>query len=409
MDENTTFELETGNLVIDDPEKQRVFKLTVRDGDNYTLSGAERNVISPLQNYRGQLTVIVTVNDGKNESAPFTVNIMVVPKRERPAIVGQVSLLTDEDTPFTLKIEDFTVTGANPGSYSLIITDGPDYTFDGLTVTPALNKNGPIEVSVQAGIGANISIKFLAQVYVVPVNDRPEIIAMETNPISHEPGSDPVPITETFDCDDVDENKFLNFAEVGLDTVSYKPGNDELIFQNTDSSPIRGVYDASRGVLSLIGYATPEQYEQAIRSVKYHYRLTLDENGEQSEISTEPKSVYVEISDGELASLRRIRPIELETSVDLDIPTAFTPNGDPINSIWAVRPVTNSDQFNKTIIRVYDKRGLMVYESVGFEKGKEWDGTFNGQVLPTDTYYYTIDLNLSFISKIYKGAVTILR
>jgi gliding motility-associated-like protein len=78
-----------------------------------------------------------------------------------------------------------------------------------------------------------------------------------------------------------------------------------------------------------------------------------------------------------------------------------------MNGTWAVRPVTNSDQFNKTIIRVYNKRGLMVYESVGFDKA--WDGTFRGEVLPTDTYYYTIDLQLSFINKVYKGAVTILR
>ena len=42
----------------------------------------------------------------------------------------------------------------------------------------------------------------------------------------------------------------------------------------------------------------------------------------------------------------------------------------------------------------------------GFEK--EWDGYVNGQVLPSDTYFYTIDLNLQYMKKTYKGAVTIL-
>ena len=50
---------------------------------------------------------------------------------------------------------------------------------------------------------------------------------------------------------------------------------------------------------------------------------------------------------------------------------------------------------------------LLVYEAVGL--GNPWDGTYNGERLPVDTYYYTIDLQLSFIKKIYKGAVTILR
>ena len=105
-------------------------------------------------------------------------------------------------------------------------------------------------MGVRVGIGANMSVKFLALVYVEPVNDRPEILVMETNPLSYEPGGEPIPITQSFDCQDVD-NESLNFAEIGLDTISYSPRNDELIFENIIDSPIRGVYDASRGVLSL--------------------------------------------------------------------------------------------------------------------------------------------------------------
>ena len=66
-----------------------------------------------------------------------------------------------------------------------------------------------------------------------------------------------------------------------------------------------------------------------------------------------------------------------------------------------------TDQFKETVVRVYNKRGVLVYEAIGLEK--EWDGTYNGEVLPVDTYYYTIDLKLSFIKKTYKGAVMILR
>ena len=92
--------------------------------------------------------------------------------------------------------------------------------------------------------------------------------------------------------------------------------------------------------------------------------------------------------------------------MELDIPNAFTPNSDGANDTWAVQPITNSDQFDKTIIRIYNKRGLLLYEATGLDK--QWDGTFKGEVLPVDTYYYTIDLQLSFINKTYKGPVAIL-
>jgi gliding motility-associated-like protein len=48
-----------------------------------------------------------------------------------------------------------------------------------------------------------------------------------------------------------------------------------------------------------------------------------------------------------------------------------------------------------------------MFETIGFDK--EWDGRYNGELLPPDTYYYTIDLNLTYINTNYKGIVTILR
>ncbi len=73
-----------------------------------------------------------------------------------------------------------------------------------------------------------------------------------------------------------------SWPEIGLIDSNYSAGNDEFIFENVDTSPIRGIYDASKGVLSLLGYATTEDYITAIRSIKYNYQLTLDNNGNQT-------------------------------------------------------------------------------------------------------------------------------
>jgi gliding motility-associated-like protein len=119
------------------------------------------------------------------------------------------------------------------------------------------------------------------------------------------------------------------------------------------------------------------------------------------------KVIYVMVHDGQLPSERRTREIEMETSVDLRIPTAFSPNDDMVNETWQVIALSNPQQCEKAIVKVYDKRGVLLFESVGIEK--QWDGTFNGTLLPTDTYYYTVDLNLSYTKRTYRGAVTITR
>jgi gliding motility-associated-like protein len=78
------------------------------------------------------------------------------------------------------------------------------------------------------------------------------------------------------------------------------------------------------------------------------------------------------------------------------------------NDTWAIEPLQRSDQFAETVVKVYNKRGLLVWETVGLDLENRWDGTYNGELLPPDTYYYTINLNVSFINKTYKGAVMIL-
>ncbi len=256
----------------------------------------------------------------------------------------------------------------------MTILPGENYSVDNLVITPSLNYFGFLDVAVTVNDGEKTSDIFPLRIYVTPINDAPEVTILESDPISYEPGTGPVPITEEFEAMDVD-NDFLQLAEIGLIDSNYSARNDELIFENVDTSPIRGIYDPSKGVLSLLGYATTEAYIAAIRSIKYNYQLTLDNNGNQTPISTAPKRVYFRVSDGQLASdtaqRSAQRSIELRTSVELSIPNTFTPNGDSENNTWAVRPVTSSDQFDDTIVRVYNKRGLLVYETVGLARRKE--------------------------------------
>jgi hypothetical protein len=100
-----------------------------------------------------------------------------------PTITGQVPLETPEETALEIVLTNLTVDDADsdfPDDFTLTVLDSPDvipsYTrggIDGNTITPALDINGPITVSVIVNDGFEDSAVFPLQVNVTPINDAP--------------------------------------------------------------------------------------------------------------------------------------------------------------------------------------------------------------------------------------------
>jgi len=68
------------------------------------------------------------------------------------------------------------------------------------------------------------------------------------------------------------------------------------------------------------------------------------------------------------------------------IPNTFSPNNDHINDLWEIQYL---DEYNSNHLRVFTRAGQLVFESRGLYKA--WDGTYKGNPLPMDTYYYIIE------------------
>ena len=98
--------------------------------------------------------------------------------------------------------------------------------------------------------------------------------------------------------------------------------------------------------------------------------------------------------------------MELGDGIKLDIPNVFSPNEDHANDKWVISKQSLSDNTAVTV-RVFNKRGGMVYESFSIDDG--WDGRYRGEILPSDTYFYTIEIRSKANSLVTKGVVTILR
>ncbi len=71
----------------------------------------------------------------------------------------------------------------------------------------------------------------------------------------------------------------------------------------------------------------------------------------------------------------------------ITIPNTFTPNGDGVNDTW---DITALSTYPKSLTQVFNRYGTEIFQSIGY--AKPWDGKVNGQVVPSGTYYYKIDL-----------------
>lgn len=84
----------------------------------------------------------------------------------------------------------------------------------------------------------------------------------------------------------------------------------------------------------------------------------------------------------------------------ISIPDVFTPNADGINDTWLIEHI---EYFPNAIINVFNRWGQQVYSA--YSNDNPWDGKFNGSLLPSGTFIYTI--NLYNGKKTLSGTVTI--
>ena len=73
----------------------------------------------------------------------------------------------------------------------------------------------------------------------------------------------------------------------------------------------------------------------------------------------------------------------------LEIPNAFSPNGDGINDVWNI---IGKEAYPEIEVTVYNRWGQAIWKSFrGYPV--PWDGRSKGKAMPVDSYHYFIDLH----------------
>ncbi len=88
--------------------------------------------------------------------------------------------------------------------------------------------------------------------------------------------------------------------------------------------------------------------------------------------------------------------VQEEVSI-LGIPKYFTPNGDGFNDFWNIKGVTLSNN-NEALIYIFDRFGKLLKQISPIGSG--WDGIYNGEMLPSEDYWYAVKLE---DNRIFKG------
>jgi valyl-tRNA synthetase len=82
----------------------------------------------------------------------------------------------------------------------------------------------------------------------------------------------------------------------------------------------------------------------------------------------------------------------------------FTPNGDTYNDTWNVIGLEN--QPNATV-NIFDRYGKFIKQIS--PSGEGWDGTFNGQPLPSTDYWFTVEYIENGQSQEFKSHFSLVR
>ncbi len=117
--------------------------------------------------------------------------------------------------------------------------------------------------------------------------------------------------------------------------------------------------------------------------------------------ATNNTSFYITRVNGTCESSRAEVDVTVGISA-INIANTFTPNGDNINDYWVIKNIEN---YPDALVQVFNRYGQKLFESKGY--AKPFDGTYNGQKLPSGVYYYII--NLSTNCNLLSGSLTIVR
>lgn len=183
-----------------------------------------------------------------------------------------------------------------------------------------------------------------------------------------------------------DDNNCVGTAKGVVTIALIPPLNVQLITDECD--PLTSSYSVELFLSGGIAPYTLSGMGELTTDILMGSYTTLSVNGTASSESQDYQYV---ITDASGCTEPQYKVVvagmkDCETPI-IDIPNSITPNNDGINdSFW----VTNIEFYPDNEIKIYNRWGDLIYKDSGYMN--DWEGKKDGELLPTGTYYYVLDL-----------------
>lgn len=170
------------------------------------------------------------------------------------------------------------------------------------------------------------------------------------------------------------------------------------------SAPIPANIKASED--AIVTYTIPDEFTNnpsitVITDGFGDYEYQLDDGAFQN------NDVFNDVSSGTHTITVRDKNGCGSTAIEATIinyPRYFTPNNDGINDTWKI---LNFGMLENINVQIFDRYGKFLTQIT--TSGNGWDGTFNGQNLPSTDYWFIVTYEKNGVQKVFKSHFTLKR
>jgi len=187
----------------------------------------------------------------------------------------------------------------------------------------------------------------------------------------------------------------VNMASTGGATRNYTVEMTSVALGCATMSPVFDVIQSGPAVIANgIGYTVTNAFEQnqiiTVDVVGFGtYQYSLDDGPRQDSNIFENVNLgehWITVWDTEGGLIYSCDSLIIQDVSIIDYPHYFTPNGDGIHDTWNI---VGLDGQPTAKIYIFDRYGKLLKQISS--TGAGWDGTFNGKLLPSTDYWFTVD------------------
>ncbi|WP_452229002.1 T9SS type B sorting domain-containing protein [Lacinutrix sp. MEBiC02404] len=194
-------------------------------------------------------------------------------------------------------------------------------------------------------------------------------------------------ISSTYSAEIINEGSYvLTVAELKNNIICENSFSFRLIRSNLPEIVQVNHGELGNNYMEIIASGDGD-FEYSINGVNYQ------DNNYFSNLEGGTYTVFVKDKDGCGQDSKEITII--------DYPKIFTPNNDGYNDYWQIEGVT---KFPNSKILIFDRYGKLIKQLSSNSLG--WDGTFNGNTMNTNDYWFTVELGTG---KTFSGHFTLKR